>query len=213
MKICCISDLHGNLNFNVPECDVLVIAGDICPTANHSINFQKSWLETNFNIWLSDQSAKHIIGIAGNHDFIFEHEIPKINWNYLFESSLIIDGIKFAGHPWTPEFYDWAFNVRRGDLYMKHEKIDNDTNVLITHGPPRGILDKVYSFIGTVVKDNLGDNELSTKIQNIPNLKLHAFGHLHSSHGLLEQNGITYINASLLNEEYKMVYEPIIIDL
>ena len=66
MKIVAISDLHGQLP-TVPECDLLLIAGDICPVHNHKLFYQDIWLRSVFAAWLRQQRAKRIIGVWGNH--------------------------------------------------------------------------------------------------------------------------------------------------
>lgn len=171
MKIIAISDIHGKLPASTPECDVLVIAGDICPAYDHSYWFQKQWLGQAFNDWLKEQPAKHIVGVAGNHDIIFEDHmkgsvLPKIEWNYLRDSSVVIDGVKFYGHPWTPRFCDWAFNSSDEELSVIDSKIPDDVNVLITHGPPYGILDTVKGIDemvnGKIQREYLGSKSLRT---------------------------------------------------
>lgn len=219
MKIVCISDLHGNLIDNVPEADVLVISGDLCPATDHSISFQSNWLDIPFRSWLEKQPVDKIIGIAGNHDFIFEQApglVPyNLKWSYLKDSGITYNNVKFYGHPWTPNFYDWAFMPRNNaSLIPINDAIPDDTDVLITHGPPKGHLDTVEGVMtmgkdGNVVLEHLGCEHLKNRVDKIPNIKYHIFGHIHSSHG---QDG-RFINASVLDERYHVNYEPIIIEV
>src|SRR5260370_24461809 len=75
MKIVAMSDMHGQLPSRVPECDLLLLAGDFTPVANHGLNFQRDWLDLEFRSWLKHLPARKIVGIAGNHDLIFEHAL------------------------------------------------------------------------------------------------------------------------------------------
>jgi Icc-related predicted phosphoesterase len=101
-----------------------------------------------FDDWLGTLPHKHKIVICGNHDLCFEDnpkEARKLmkNAHYLEDETIEIEGLKFYGSPWQPEFHNWAFNLNRGEeIKKKWDLIPNDTDVLITHGPPYGILDK-----------------------------------------------------------------------
>jgi Icc-related predicted phosphoesterase len=207
MKIVALADLHGWLPSNIPECDVLVIAGDICPYQDHSYWYQKNWLAGNFNDWLKAQPARNIVGVAGNHDIIFEEHLkgstlPKLEWDYLCDSCVIIDHVKFYGHPWTKEFCEWAFNKKEWDLVEKDEMIPDDTNVLVTHGPPYGILDTTRSVMemkdGRIQREYLGSKSLKKRVNELKELKLHIFGHIHLGYGMIKPNDTTFINASLV---------------
>lgn len=220
MRIVCISDLHGYLPKDLPDGDVLVIAGDICPAYDHSIGFQKQWIEGSFNQWIRKQNQQHKVFIAGNHDFVFEHynfpqfirdDFNRTSVHYLHDSEVILDGYKFYGYPWQIEFCDWAFNLPRHEMADVNAKVPFDVNVLITHGPAFKIHDAVTE--GWNDAKDLGDPSLNERIKNLSNLKLHVCGHIHSGHGKLVKDGVTYVNASLLNEDYKRAYEPEIVDI
>jgi len=223
MKIVAISDGHGNLPNNIPSGDVLVIAGDISPSWDHSVSFQKHWLESVFNPWLKSLpfDKDHIVLVAGNHDFIFDTNpnlVPELECQYLQNSSIVINDMKFYGHPYTSIFYDWAFMLDTKKLEEENNKIPFDTNVLITHGPPLGILDSVND--GKYMRNNLGSHSLRKRVNDLINLNLHVFGHIHSSHGIqmpnkyhINNKGTTFVNASLLDELYDLVYDPIIIEI
>ena len=95
------------------------------------------------------------------------------NAHYLCDESLTLDGVKFYGSPWQPRFFDWAFNKDRGaPLKAIWDKIPLDTDVLITHGPPHGILDLTFDKI------KAGCEELLLAVQRIKP-KVHVFGHIH----------------------------------
>jgi Icc-related predicted phosphoesterase len=135
----------------------------------------------------------------------------------LIHESIEIGGFKIFGSPYTPFFHNWAFNIFRGEgLVEKWSQIPDDTQVLITHGPPMGILDEVISFNGKKCEwevEKVGCAALYNRIQELKSLKLHIFGHIHPGAGTKQINGVTYINASTCNEQYKPVNGPMIFSL
>jgi len=218
MKIVCISDLHGNIDLNLPPGDVLVISGDICPATNHGKTFQAKWLRRMFNPWLQTLDFKDIVVIAGNHDFVFEgapEKVPDLHCHYLQESSVIIDGYKFYGYPHQPEFFNWAFNRTQDELKVITERIPDDTNVLVTHGPPYGILDTITEgrFKGRNEDPHLGCPQLAKRVKELPNLMLTVFGHIHSGNGILDEDGKIFVNAAILNEQYKVTYNAHVVEI
>lgn len=101
--------------------------------------------------------------------------------SYSVSSSTIASGnsIKFYGSPWQPYFDDWAFNAARGQsLSGIWAKIPPDVDVLVTHGPPRGILDRN----GTGKEVGCADLLVELQSRTSPP-RLHAFGHVHDSYG------------------------------
>jgi len=220
MKIVCISDMHGNL-LSIPECQILLIAGDICPTSNHSPVFQSNWLDTTFREWLKLVPARHIIGTTGNHDLIFQdfpHLVPEeLPWHYLQDSSIVLDGLKFYGTPWQNYFCNWAFNAPEKDveehfLAEKFNQIPDDTDVLICHSPPYGYGDQVKQNVAWATDEHLGSKALMSRIKQIKP-KLVCYGHIHTGNSINVLDDIKMVNASLLNEDYRVVNEPVIIEL
>ncbi len=208
MKFIAISDTHGkHSNMVLPTGDVLIHAGDISGRGNEAEVID-------FIHWFSKQSFEHKILIAGNHDFYFEREpaqhikkiIPK-DIIYLNDSSTTINNTKIWGSPITPWFYNWAFNRHRGTEIKKHwDTIPTDTDILITHGPVYGILD------ATTRGDQAGCEDLLNRVTTIKP-KVHICGHIHEAYGVIKKNETTFINASVLNEKYELVNEPIIFEL
>lgn len=209
-KITIISDTHGKHEYLTSkgmgnilgEGDILIHCGDIS-------NLGKTHEIKEFLDWFSNTPFTHKIFIAGNHDFGFEHvdyiapEYIEKGVTYLFDSSVEIDGIKFYGSPWQPEFYNWAFNLPRGEkLAEKWAKIPGNTDVLITHGPAYRMLDHTIS--GQMV----GDEDLFNRIMEVKP-KLHCCGHIHWAHGQKSFNDIEFINAAVLNERYNHENKPV----
>lgn len=208
MKIVAISDTHGlHQQVELPKGDILLHAGDISERGRE--------LEViSFFNWFSTQDFKYKIFIAGNHDFYFEQNTPKTiesilptNITYLNDSGITIEGINIWGSPITPWFYDWAFNRHRGAAIQKHwDLIPINTDILITHGPPKGILDTV------VAGDQVGCERLVDALK-IVKPKFHIFGHIHEARGIVKKKQTTYINASVVNIRYQVVHSPIIFEI
>lgn len=219
MKICFISDTHGQFQHlpELPEADVLVHAGDLTlgdPAPQSRLAELREATD-----WLRKQRKRfsRVIAIAGNHDWACEafyktkHEdILRSDFfydiDYLRDSSIIIDGVKFYGSPWTPAFFNWAFNQMRGAQSAERwAAIPDDTDVLVTHGPPMGILDRVGP-------DSVGCADLRFRVEKVAP-KIHAFGHIHCAYGEKKFGPTKYVNAALLNEIYKPKNAPIVVEI
>jgi Icc-related predicted phosphoesterase len=213
MKIVCLSDTHNcNELIDVPDGDILIHAGDA--TGRGTVAEVQE-----FNKWLSNLPHKYKIFVAGNHDWLFEtnnlyaRSLLSKSVFYLQDSAVEIEGLKIYGSPWQPRFFDWAFNLMRGaELAEKWQMIPDDTDILITHGPPNGILDEVPRefFI-----ENTGCEELKKKVEELSknSLKLHIFGHIHCGYGRTEKFGVKFVNASNCDEAYEPTQLPIVVEL
>jgi Icc-related predicted phosphoesterase len=200
VKIAAISDLHGFLPV-VPPCDLLLIGGDICPVANHSLPAQQEFLDRQFRRWLEDAPAKQIVGIAGNHDFIFDtpSRIPTaLRWTYLQDNAAEIDGLKIWGSPWSVLFGSWPFMEREPALARRWASIPVETDILLVHGPPMGYGDKNFT------NRRCGSTALLEAIGRV-NPRLCVFGHIHEDHGRWALRDMLLANVSHVNE----VYDPI----
>lgn len=231
MKIVAISDLHGQLPrpVDLPVGDVLVIAGDVCPDFGRTISDlsgpgmlrQADWLDTEFRAWLEsvEPDFDAIIGIAGNHDFVFERKdlVPRgLHWIYLEDSGCNIGGIEFWGTPWVPNLPRWAFHASNTGLNVRAEAIPETTDVLISHGPPYGYLDAVGQFSkrGNAERMRVGEQALRDHLGRIRPVIL-ICGHIHEENGSCGaiEAPTAIFNVSLLDDNYRMVYEPTIITL
>jgi len=215
MKIVCTSDLHGNLP-PIPECDILLIAGDICPNTHTTL--QIPWLNTAFRHWLEQIPAKHVVGVAGNHDLIFErtpHLIPQgLRWTYLQHGLIEIEGLKIFGMPWIRPIWG-AFQRDEKTLEGKYAQIPDNVDIVISHGPPFGIGDLVPAKIlneTESVGENCGSPALRERLFKIKP-KLVVFGHIHEGYGVYEREGIKFVNASLMNRIFVPNNNPLIFEL
>ena len=203
LSIIAISDTHGYHDaVKVPEADILIHAGDIT-SHGEIVQVEK------FNQFLGNLPHPVKIIIAGNHDFCFEREPGRCrailtNGIYLQDEAIEVRGIRFYGSPWQPWFHDWAFNLRRGsEIRKKWDLIPEDTDVLITHGPPYGHNDRV------LMGERVGCQDLLEAVERIKP-KVHIFGHIHEGFGITHNDHTTFINASFCDAYYQPKNEPIL---
>lgn len=203
-----ISDTHGqHEKLVLPAGDVLVHAGDF--TLRGTLPEVTAFFD-----WFERQPYRYRVAVAGNHDFLAEREpvlfrqlIPE-NVIYLEDSGVSLDGVQVWGSPITPWFFDWAFNRQRGADIRRHwDLIPAGTDVLITHGPPYGILDEVLRDPRPV-----GCRDLLRRVEEIKP-RVHVFGHIHEGYGQLEQNGTLFVNASALDVQYRAVNGAVVVEV
>lgn len=208
MKFVTISDTHTQHRaVTLPEGDVLLHAGDVSGRGTETE--VKDFLK-----WFAQQPFEHKIFIAGNHDFFFEkHDADYIaslmpeGVTYLNDSETTINGIKIWGSPITPWFFDWAFNRQRGTDIAKHwALIPPDTDIIMTHGPVYGYLDR------TTHGEKVGCADLRATVEQLQP-KVCIGGHIHEGYGQIQTENTLFINASVLNVHYRMTNEPVVFEL
>jgi Icc-related predicted phosphoesterase len=209
-RIVATADLHGNLP-EVPQCDVLLVAGDVCPVSDHRLDFQRRWLEDAFAPWLLRAPAAAIVGIAGNHDFVAEADpalVRGLPWTYLCDETALAGGLKVHGSPFTPTFRDWAFMRDDGELVETWARVPDDVDVLVTHGPPFGRGDLV------VDGHRAGSETLALRLAELERLRLHVFGHIHEGFGSRDRvGGALVANVSYVDFHYAPVQPPVVFEL
>lgn len=196
MKILHISDTHGchRRLYCLPETDIVVHSGDF--TMNGSEQEALDFLN-----WFCDLPYPHKIFIGGNHDdCLYGANIDGLdnNVHYLCNSCVEIDNVKFYG---VPMFMGDCITDRQTWHYAN---IPDDTDILITHTPPLGILD----FDDGI---SYGSEELLNRITVIKP-RLHLFGHIHSQHGTIKLNEITFSNGAIMNVDYSNLRTPNLIE-
>ena len=197
MKILHISDTHGchHQLGKLPEADVVVHSGDFC-----MVGSEQEALD--FLNWFCDLKYRHKIFICGNHDdCLYGADIGGLdnNVHYLCNSGIEIEGVKFYG---VPMFMGDCVTERQSRHYAN---IPADTDVLITHSPLYGILD---------FDDNIhyGSEEILARLPELY-LKAHLFGHIHAQHGIMQQQGIVFSNAAIMNSDYTLLNTPNLIEI
>lgn len=206
MRIVCIGDTHGlHRKLTVPEAEILIHAGDFMAQGRAIEEID------DFNDWLGALPHRHKVVVAGNHDLLFE-SCPKLakaclsNAVYLEHAGAILQGIRFWGCPVTPVLPYMAFAVERGAASRKYwDKIPLGTDVLVTHGPPFGILDKE-----DILGSHMGCEQLAKAVQRVQP-KLHVFGHVHGSYGReVGPHGTCFVNCAALDRD--TLRSPIVIE-
>lgn len=216
MRLALTSDLHGHLP-RVPACDLLLIAGDVCPIENHDLAFQATWLRRTFVPWLRAAPARQKLFIAGNHDFVFAEapeRLDDIDWPgvYLQDSGVTWEGVTFWGSPWANELPGWPFTAPETELDAYWSLIPPATQVLLVHGPPHGYGDAV---IGSRTGDTLyvGSRTLIETLDRLPSLRLVVFGHIHEAAGVYHRGRLPLVNAALMDVGYQPTNPLRVLDL
>ena len=207
-----ISDTHSNFHKKIPDGDILIHSGDF------SIDGHPGEYEM-FDNWLGNQPHTYKFVILGNHDLdymIREEkldpiiEAPKRLKNATILSSELVEvlGLKIYGVQWY-HYHNWEYSYKNENFVGKEEwyKIPNDTDILITHGPPYGYLDGQY-----------GSYSLAMHVKDVKP-KLHLFGHIHFMNGQKKvtwDSGETtlFVNSSAVSEhENVIINEPSILNI
>lgn len=215
MRLVCISDLHCHLPHvahDIPDGDVLLIAGDWFFFGRKDWWREQRFLDTEIAPWLSILSGRfaNIVAIAGNHDGLFEthpHLVSKnLPWTYLQDSGCEINGLKIWGTPWTPSFCSWHFQADDRKQKIVADMIPDDTDIVLTHGPVQGILD-----VGSGFK-RCGSKYMRERARQIKPI-LYVHGHIHNCHGWYGDGHTVFANCTLVDGLYKPVYQPLVFDI
>ncbi len=206
MRIVVISDTHGK-HLELPDLqgDVLIHCGDFCD----GFKIDPTDLER-VDQWFGQLPFQKIIVIGGNHDFVAqrkqrENKIVFENATYLVDDALRFQGVNFYGSPWLPALDGWAYYMSNDQRKEKWNLIPDDTDILITHTPPFGILDQTRSG------QSVGCSHLRARIEELAP-KLHCFGHIHASYGVHQTKLTTFYNASAVNSNFEIGNPPLVFE-
>ncbi len=198
MQLIHISDTHNKHHLllqSLPPADIIIHSGDFSMSGSEAEVL-------NFIEWFEKLPYKYKIFVAGNHDdCLFGESIDGLldNCFYLCNSEIAIEGIKFYGVPL------FMGDVLSGEYDKNIQKIPDDTHILITHQPPYSMLDSSGSI-------DYGDFILLQKTLAIQP-KFHLFGHIHESYGIERIDNTTFVNACILDEQYKVANQPILLEI
>lgn len=221
MRVAGMADIHGKLSHQCPEVDVLCITGDFVPLISTAekwmSHLEQEWLERKGMRWLSRQKARRIYVSPGNHDLCMRDPATREDVRKFLESdrrikvldercpSDVFEGATFAGFPWTPTIQnrDWAFSLQRSSPNWEHalDLLPTDTDVLIAHGPPLGLLDSVGS------RREGSSHLMRWMLTHGPRLTL--CGHIHEQRGKrlryfdVAGNQRKIVNVSICDENYR----------
>jgi len=199
LKVVAISDSHRkHWDVKIPKCDIFLFAGDAEIDGLNALH--------DFNDWLGTIKADHKIVIGGNHDCELERigkeECKRLltNCTYLENETITVEGLKIFGSPFCPEFNRWYFMRYDNELKEIWDKIEENTDIIITHGMPYSILDQVLPK-----EESVGSITLLNKIKEIQP-KIFIGGHLHLNGGKKYTDYKTdFYNVSLLDDFYRLV--------
>ena len=230
MRIVALSDQHGCMPV-VPACDLLLVAGDICPdrvqgtVAMFRPELQQAWFDRMIRPWFSAAPARYRVATWGNHDFCGERCDFSADSPSQADPAALVIGVdelvqipRGAGEPplrvwttpWSAAFGDWAFMKSAGELATVYAQIPAAIDVLVTHQPPFGYGDLISDMSGDTM--HVGSRELLAAIERV-RPRLVVCGHIHGGHGHYEHDGIAIYNVSVVDERYRNVHEPTVIDL
>lgn len=243
-RIVCISDTHlahlPPTRIDVPDGDILVHAGDA------TFKGTRDEIEL-FSEWFGRLPHKHKVFVPGNHDCGFDcasYDYPEQMIALLppchvlmgrARGTVEIEGLKFWGSPYQPELCNWAFNVPRGPMLRQHwATIPDDTDVLVTHSPPMGTLDRVWrqkyvydaekkTQVAKKYREHVGCADMWQAVQRVQP-RLHVFGHIHCDAGVKHHtwkaertpqltNETIFVNAAICDERYVPSQKAVVIDL
>jgi len=201
LTIVAISDSHQlHREVEVPPGDLLIHAGDFTM-------FSKSAAAIlDFNDWLGELPHRWKIVVPGNHEFFLESEPDKRrligNATVLINEGVEIMGLKIWGSPTTP-LYGGAFGrSSERDRVNVYALIPDDTDILVTHAPPFGILDQAPGS-----EYHAGCPQLLDAVRRIKPV-IHIFGHAHGGYGSMDTPETLFLNAALPDAGYELSNPP-----
>ena len=205
LTIVLISDTHElHREVEVPPGDILIHAGDF------TMNSKSAEKLLDFNEWLGELPHAYRVVIPGNHDSVVEDASRRAlitNATLLINETVEIMGLKLWGSPTTPLLGE-AFGVVSDTVRAKlYSRIPADTDILVTHGPPYGILDKAPGS-----HHHEGCNQLLAAVRKVKPM-LHVFGHIHRAYGTESTNDTLFVNVALPDSGFEMGNRPYVFRL
>jgi Icc-related predicted phosphoesterase len=217
MKIAAMSDLHG-FQPDVPDADLVIIAGDICPDSIRGLSaakepaLQGAWFDSTMRPWIKSLNRPTLI-TWGNHDFCDKYVRREgyLNHRIVVDHMVKACGLYVFLTPWSNRFMNWAWMKSPEDLGDVYRKIPSMTDVIVSHQPPWGCGD-LYPNLQTGEMEHIGSKELLSVIAAVrPQLVI--CGHLHGGYGRYQYQEIPIYNVSVVNDAYQLVHPVTVIDV
>ena len=203
MRMALISDTHGMLPRRelFHGADVVIHAGDIAQDYQ-----QQYWLDRVFFPWC-ERLEIPIHATWGNHDNPASCNLTQAppNLHIHVDEAVEIGGVKFWFSPWSPVFGGWSWMRSEDNLLERYARIPKDTEIIVSHTPPRDACDGTYVAPG----QRLGSTALKVAAAGLPRLRLIVCGHIHDGRGEGELNGVRVLNVSTVDELYRQHEDPI----
>lgn len=210
MRLALISDTHGFCPEIPSDADAVIHAGDIAVDRGVIKNYTDDIYPWAVRVGVP------IFATFGNHDFAGQQaRIPPgapENLHFIVDQAHTINGVQFWFSPWSNLFGAWAYMLNEAGLAAKYARIPEDTEVLVSHGPPKGYGDSIY-WDGQ--RQNVGSQALSDRMCALPNLRYVITGHIHEAHGAYDfpVNGVRVLNVSHVDEMYRPKHAATILEL
>ncbi len=174
-----------------------------------------------FFSWYLDLEIPTKVFVPGNHSTAIEQtlvraeEYPDIT--FLIHDEMQWNGLKIFGSPYTPRFHDWAYMKKRSQMDAVWQSVPDDVDILITHGPPKGVLDLTRDIESKHIVQ-VGCSALRRHVEERIQPKIHAFGHLHdekgvSNYGMFTRGATQFINCSCCNLAAKLANHGFVVEV
>jgi Icc-related predicted phosphoesterase len=210
MRLVCTSDTHGDTPTDIPDGDVFIHCGD------YAIKETEQEAKETVS-WIGELPHRYKLFVPGNHDSFTYHNVEffrglcsGVGITMLDDKGIDIDGKLFWGFPWVRDpmgKHRWPYTATEDVIEKLSSFIPTTVDILLTHGPPKGILDRT--------KDgHIGSSAMRTLVDAyLPRLKYYICGHIHEGYGTHKENGVTFVNAAYKDFMYIGGQSPIVLDI
>lgn len=214
MKIWFISDTHcQHAGLDVPSVDAVFHCGDEAISRGWAANSIEA---ANFSKWWNNLPIQAKVFVPGNHSIAVERGMLRIA-GQLVDDYTTVGGLSVYGAPWTPAWgQSWAYMRKRHRMDAVWAGVHPGMDILLTHGPPKGILDRTRDR-DTRAMISVGCNSLRKHVE-VWQPKIHAFGHIHdekgiNNYGVYHRGGTVFVNCSVCDNRGNLVNNGIVLEV